>query len=837
MHTPSDLNIVGLGASAGGLEALEAFFRGVPADSGLAFVVVQHLDPTHEGLLPELLQRATPMPVQAALDGQALAADEVYVITPNTELTLEQGVLRVNAPVPPRGQRLPIDLLLSSLAADRGERAVGVVLSGMGSDGTRGLGAIKASGGATLVQAPASAKFDAMPASAIAAGFADVIARPEELGARVTEYARPRSADGPSRELPSDTDQELIRQICMVVRHHTGHDFSLYKPRTVERRIERRIRVHQLPDLAAYLHLIEGSGPEVGLLFKELLIGVTSFFRDPDVWTHVAENALPELLAACGARGVVRVWVPACSTGEEAYTLAILLHEALGELSLTHAVTVHVFGTDLDHDSIVRARRGHFGPEIAQDVSEARLRKYFVRDEHGFRVTQELRDMLVFATHDLLTDPPLTRMDLVSCRNVLIYLTPELQRRVLPLFHLALNPGGTLVLGNAETLGSAEALFTATAQGSRVYRRVGGAVRSPTSEPVLLSRPTPVGPLVVRAPPTIQATAELLLLTRYAPSAVVTNERGDILYVSGRTGAYLEPAAGKANWNIHAMGHEELRSELNAAFQQALRAPGAGPVKTRARAGPHAVEIIVDPIEESPAQHGLLLVVFSTLFDYPPEPLADTTRDTSPELRRLQSQLRQAREDARVTRLEMQRSHEELLLTNTELQSTNEQLQSTNEELTTSKEEMQSLNEELQTLNTELQSKLDELSRAQDDMRNLLDSTAIGTLFLDDQLRVRRFTAQMTQIIRLIDSDVGRPITDLATTLSYPALPDDARAVVATLVVKETQAEAVDGRWYSVRIMPYRTVDDRVDGVVITFTDVTRARLLESTLRLRQEEP
>jgi excisionase family DNA binding protein len=837
--------IVGVGASAGGLEALEQFLRPLPDKCGMAFVVVQHLDPTHKGMMAELLQRSTPMKVTQVKDRQKVEPNHVYVIPPNKDLSILRGVLHLLDQATPRGLRLPIDFFFRSLAEDLKERSIGVILSGMGSDGTLGARAIKEQAGVVFVQALTSAKFDAMPRSVIDAGLADIVAPAEELATKAVAYlAHVPLATRVEPGLASKT-QSAIEKVCVLLRDQTGHDFSEYKRSTVYRRIERRMALHQLDSIASYVRYLSESPQEAQLLFKELLIGVTSFFRDPAAWEHLRQKVIPALIEERPAGGVLRAWVPGCSTGEEAYSLAIVFKEALAQVKPAKSYSLQVFATDLDADAIEKARQGVFPANIAGDVSEERLRRFFIKGEHGYQVGKAIRETVIFAPQNLIMDPPFTKLDLLSCRNLLIYLSPELQKRLLPLFHYSLNPGGVLFLGSAETVGAFTDLFAPFEGKTRLYRRLDAAARAePVTLPVSFfhGRPAAVERPSAQpsAPPAhnLQTFADQLLLKRYAPAAVLTTDKGDILYVSGRTGKYLEPAAGKANWNIYAMAREGLRYELGAAFQKALREkrpvthPGA---KVGTNGGEQAVDITVEPIHEPAALQGLVMVMFADVTTHPEaKPSAKARRTSSPAsvaLAQSEQELRQTREELQSTREEMQTSQEELKSANEELQSTNEELQSGNEELTTSREEMQSLNEELQTLNHELQSKVDELTRMNNDMRNLLESTDIATLFLDDALNVRRFTSPITKIIKLIPSDVGRPLMDLSSDLIYPDLPGDAHDVLRTLNSKEKAIATNDGRWFTVRVMPYRTVDDRIDGVVITFIDITTAKTLEAKLR------
>ena len=836
--------IVGIGASAGGLEALEQFLKGVPAASGLAFVVVQHLDPTHKGIMVELLQRTTPLPVRQITERMTVKPDHVYVIPPNRDLSILHGVLHLLEPAAPRGLRLPIDFFLRSLAADRQDRSIGVILSGMGSDGTLGLRAIKERAGAVFVQSPASAKFDGMPRSAIDAGLADVVAPAEDLAGKIVAYLEhvPLLVARPEVDL-ADTDRSGLSKVVLLLRTHTGHDFSLYKKSTLYRRIERRMGLHQLGRISDYVRYLHENPQEAELLFKELLIGVTSFFRDPAVWEQLEAEILPALLDAHPGGGTLRAWIPACSTGEEAYSLAIVFREAVEQVKPAAHWSLQVFATDLDRDAIDKARGGAYPANIAADVTEARLKRFFVQEERGYRVAKEIREMVIFAPQNLVMDPPFTKLDLLTCRNLLIYLETDLQKKLLPLFHYSLNPGGVLVLGSAETVGAATDLFAALSGKNRIYRRIETALPPDLTDfPAAFARRrvdelpavNPPSPPVHQ--PNLQALADALVLQRFAPAAVLATAQGDVVYISAKTGKYLEPATGKANLNLFAMAREGLAGALNEAFAQAVRQQLAvvlKDLKVGSNGGIKTVDVTVQPLAEPAALRGMVLVVFTDKATPPATKVpgkAGQGSTNADHVSALAHQLQQSREDLQNTREQMQTSQEELKSTNEELQSTNEELQSTNEELTTSKEEMQSMNEELQTVNHELNAKVDELSLASDDMKNLLNSTDIATLFLDNELKVRRFTTQATGIIKLIAGDAGRPITDLVTTLDYPALADDAHEVLRTLVFHEGQVPARDGRWFSVRTRPYRTQDNRIDGVVITFTDISAAKALEATL-------
>ena len=838
--------VVGIGASAGGLEALEQFLRNVPANSGVAYVIIQHLDPTHKGIMPELLQRATSMEVSQVADRMRVKRDRVYVIPPNKDISILHGVLHLFDPAAPRGLRLPIDFFLRSLADDFKERAIGVILSGMGSDGTMGLRAIKEKAGLVLVQDPASAKFDSMPRSAIDAGLADIVAPVEELPGKIVAYLQHAlhiTRTEPALELK---DQSALEKVLILLRSKTGHDFSMYKKSTVYRRVERRMGIHQIDKIALYARYLQSNPQEVELLFNELLIGVTSFFRDPSAWQQLGDEVIPALLAAYPSGGALRAWSVGCSTGEEAYSLAMTFREALEQVKPKGSFSLQIFATDLDAASIGLARQGRYPANISADVSGERLRRFFIEGENCYRVGKAIRDMVTFATQNVIMDPPFTKLDILVCRNLLIYLVPELQKKLLPLFHYSLNPGGVLFLGSAETIGNFSELFAPLHAKSRIYRRgpplLGGEpVLFPSS--FLSPHPHQTKESIMPKPAlNLQSLADQLLLQNYAPPAVLTNDQGDIVYISGRTGKYLEPAAGKANWNIFAMAREGLRFELSSAFQKALRQSGVVTVKGAkmgTNGGTQQVTITAQRVERPEALQGMVMIVFYDVAA--PLEIKGSGRGKSASaagsrIAELEQELGQSREEMRSAREEMQTSQEELKSANEELQSTNEELQSTNEELTTSKEEMQSMNEELQTVNAEQLARMDELSRVSSDMKNLLNSTEVVTVFLDNDLKVRRFTEGANQLFKLIPGDVGRPLSDIASDLNYSGLLDDAREVLRTLVFSEKPIAASGGRYYKVRIMPYRTLENMIDGVVITFADISAAKELEARLRGDERE-
>ena len=842
--------VVAIGASAGGLDPICALLSHAPPDAGLAYVVIQHLDPHHKALLPELLQRATSMPVVEILHRMAVLPNCVYVIPPNHEVTIKGDLLLLAEPSGHRGRRVPIDVFMASLAAERGPQAVGVVLSGMGSDGTAGLRAVRQMHGLTLAQTPDSARFDAMPRGAINAALVDLVLAPAQMAAPIVAYLAQhgvprdsRAGGQPGRAAPSGP-QHGLAAILRLLSERTGSSFAEYKLNTVLRRIERRMALHQLSSMQLYAAYLRENPAEIDLLFKELLIGVTSFFRDFTVWDYLQQVALPQLLAAHPDGHAFKAWIPACSTGEEAYSLAMVFHEVVAQQATAanhgHKYTLQIFATDLSADAIDRARQGRFTAAIEADVGAARLERFFTPDKGGYIVKKEIRNSIIFAQQNIISDPPFTKLDILCCRNLLIYLNARLQQRLIPLFHYALKRDGLLLLGSADTPGHFSELFTPLTTSSRLYRRIddAGPLSVPAYFPTKLSAASPTAPSEAREsnmPGKIQAHVEQLLLAKYTPAAALLNQDGDILYINGRTGSYLEPAAGKANWNIHAMARDGLRHELAALMQQALdsdllvRARGLVVKDELGRS--QLVDLSVEALTQPDALHGKVFVTFSSA---PMVTAPARVRSPHPKVVELERQLQQARDEIQSVRDSMQTSREELKSANEELQSTNEELQSTNEELTTSKEEMQSLNEELYTVNAELQSKVDDLSSVNSDMKNLLNSTDIATIFLDNGLRIRRFTTQATDIYKLIASDVRRPLGDIVNDLDYSELEEDALEVIRTLVFSEKQVPTRHGRWYTVRIMPYRTVDNVIDGVVVTFINITESKLLEAQLRRMQ---
>ena len=715
----------------------------------------------------------------------------------------------------------------------------------MGSDGSLGLKAIKEQNGMVMVQDPASAKFDGMPRSAIESVIADVVAPADELPVKLISFLKLNPSVKPGPDFDDKTKSNL-EKIIILIREQSGHDFSLYKKNTLFRRIERRKGVHQIDKLVNYVRFLQVNPKEVEILFKELLIGVTSFFRDAAVWDKLRDAVLPAIISQLPDGYIWRAWVPACSTGEEAYSLAIILREVMDSIRKSKSITFQIFATDLDTDAIEKARKGYFSKNIAADISPERLSRYFTLEPDGYRISTAIREMVVFAPQNVIKDPPFTKLDILLCRNMLIYMEPDLQKKIMALFSYSLNPGGLLVLGTAEALGAQAEGFTDVDAKLKIFKRsASGQGPELIDFPSSFYHPRSVTAkqgLPAKIVENIQSITDQILLQYYTPASVLINDGGDIVYITGRTGKYLEPAAGKANLNIFAMARDGLRQVLPGMIRKAQQSQGDNtPTNIKIVNGdePVCVDVVVQRIDNPDTVRGLMIIVFkecSVAVERESLLLKKGKSKLPARQAELEKELQRSYEDLQSTREEMQTSQEELKSTNEELQSTNEELQSTNEELTTSKEEMQSLNEELQTVNAELQSKVNDYVRANDDMKNLLNSIEIATLFLDKELNIRRFTEQVTKIFKLRDVDAGRPFTDLVSELDYPEIAKHAMKVIKTLISCETAAMTPDGRWFNVRIMPYRTLDDHIDGLVMTFTDITEYKKLESELKAARDQ-
>ena len=820
---------VGMGASAGGLEAFEAVFRNMPENPGMAFVVVTHLDPTHISILPQLIQKCTKMHAMQVEDGLKVLPSTVYIVPPNKDLAILHGTLQLVEPTGSRAVRLPINYFFRSLAQDQREKAICIVLSGMGTDGTLGLRAIKEDLGMAMVQTPETAKYDSMPRSAIETGLADYVLPPEKMGEHLIEYAK----RGTSRVAPGDFHKDgevpdAMQKIYILLRAQTGHDFSLYKPNTVWRRIEKRMDVHQLDRVSSYVRYLQENPREVETLFKELLIGVTRFFRDPEAFQILKEKIFPEYLRGKSGNDSIRVWVPGCSSGEEAYSVAMIMSECME--TLDQHFNVQMFATDIDADAIAIARVGIYPESITADVNADRLRRFFLKEDSTYRVKKGVRETLVFAPHDIIKDPPFTKLDLICCRNLLIYLEAVLQKKLLPLFHYSLKPKGILFLGSSENIGGSADLFSASDRKWKIFTRKDSARGA---QAIMEFSPSPLAEKAPEIHPwksgetPIRRLAEGFLTKSYAPPSVLINEKGDIQYVHGRTGKYLEPAPGEANLNILGMAREGLRGELSRAIRKAIaekQVVTCKSLRVRSNGEVQSVDLFVKPVMERGAPPGLLMVLFEDVGSagklMQVETKNQSKKKPNKQLEVVERELQYTKESLQSTIEELETVNEALNATNEELQSTNEELQSTNEELSTSKEEQQSLNEEVVTVNTELQKKVDELSRTNNDMKNLLDSTEIPTIFLDRELNIKRFSSHATKLLPLIQSDIGRPISHIVSNLKYGNPAKDAEEVLKKPALKELEVEAIDGHWYLMKILPYRTADNVVDGVVVNFLDI-----------------
>lgn len=869
--TSKDFPIVGIGASAGGLAAFEAFFSGMPAnlEPNMAFVLVQHLAPDHHSILTELVQRGTHLKVFEVEDGVKVQINCVYIIPPNRDMAFLNGTLQLMEPAEPRGHRLPIDFLFQSLAQDQHERAIGIVLSGTGSDGTLGVRAIKSEGGMVMAQSIAASEFDGMPRSAIDTGLVDFELHPADMPVQLIAYMEHAFRRPPGLNTTLLTlNENSLKKIFVLLRTQTGHDFSQYKPSTICRRIERRMAVHQIDKIDDYVKYLQQAPVEIEALFRDLLIGVTNFFRDSDAFEVLEQQTIPKLFEGKQAGAVIRAWSTGCSTGEEAYSIAILLQERL-EMLKQH-FKVQVFATDIDSRAIATARAGVYPASIADNITPERLARFFTAEADGsaYRIHKNIRDMLVFSEHNLIKDPPFSKLDLISCRNLLIYMSAELQKRVLTLFHYALNPSGVMFLGTSETLGELASLFVPLDRKAKMYQRkedFQGAKRAALNRflPPTIIKDSALLPntlkIVDRKLPnlaklSLRELTEKTLLQCLDPACALVNSQGDILYLHGRTGMYLEPSPGEASINnILKMAREGLKRTLTTHLHKAAgsKAPlSLHNIRVKSNGHFTLVHVTICPVLvnsaavlESPlfliilAEAGTLDAHQELLATVPLMLNADgSNKEAIAQIAELNEELQAKEEYLQAANEELETSNEELKSSNEEMQSINEELQSTNEELETSKEELQSINEELATVNTELQTKVSDLSRANNDMNNLLAGTGIGTIFVDHGLRILRFTPAATLIINLILSDVGRPVGHIASNLiGYDNFIADVQAVLKTLAPKEIDVQTLEHKWYTMRILPYRTLDNVIEGAVITFVDITEMVRIREALRCANE--
>lgn len=863
VETATVLPIVAIGASAGGLAAFECFFSGFSnfPDPGMAFIIVQHLAPDHKSILSDLIRRYTRMQVFEVEDGMEVKANCVYIIPPNHDMALLNGSLQLLKSSSKHGPRLPVDFLFRSIAQDQQEKAICIVLSGAGSDGTLGVKAVKEAGGMAMAQIPSSTEYDSMPRSAIATGLIDYQLSPSEMPAQLLTYVA--HAFGRTPQLITIANQpktqNALKKIFVLLRAQTMHDFSQYKPNTINRRIERRMAVQQIETLEDYIKFLQQTPAEVDALFHDLLIGVTNFFRDPDAFEMIEKLVIPRIFAERSGDQLIRVWSCGCSTGEEAYSLAMLLAEH--QEKIRSNFKIQVFATDIDNQGIATARAGIYPASIAADISPERLAHFFSpihvnknAEPNSYRIHQKIRDMLIFSEHDLIKDPPFSKIDLITCRNLLIYLGGELQKKLIPLFHYSLNSSGFLFLGSSESIGDFTDLFTMSDRKAKLFQRREIAMRRslgtflPTTalEEGFTQTARKISSPIKNS---LREIAEQSLLQQTVPAALLVASNGDILYLHGRAGTFLELVPGEAGVNnVIKMARQGLRYDLTTALHKASAThevqscPG---LQVKTNGDFTTVNLTVRPVPTDPGggfESYLYLVILeqgkTVECSHIPTPV-DTKKssdtETDKRISALQKELRAKEEYLQTTNEELQTSNEELKSSNEEMQSVNEELQSTNEELETSKEELQSLNEELATVNSELQNKVSDLSRANNDMNNLLAGTNIGTVFVDHQQRILRFTPAITRVINLIQGDIGRPVGNIAFNLDgYETLLADVQEVLDTLIPKEIEVKTKAGIWYALRILPYRTVDNVIEGAVLTFVDISIAKKAVETLRLNQ---
>lgn len=830
--------VAGIGASAGGLDAFKRFFGAMPADSGVAFVLIPHLDPKHESLMVELLARYTKMPVVEATDGMAVEANRVHIIPPNKYMTIAGGALRLTGPVERGGLQTSIDLFLRSLAADKQKKAICIILSGTGSHGAVGLKAIKASDGMAMVQDPSTAEYPRMPESAIATGLADYVLPVEKMPEALIKYIQHYYVNGAKSGADGAEDPDHLNQVLALLRTRSKFDFRCYRKRMLTRRIERRMSLSHFHQLADYLAFLREHPDEVKQLFRDLLISVTNFFRDAEAFQALETEVIVPLVRAKPHDAPLRIWSAGCATGEEAYSLGMVVLEQLA--AAQKSCPVQIFATDVDEDALEVARQGVYPESIVTDVSPERLGRFFTRvGDASYQVSKQLREIVVFARQNLVTDAPFSKLDLIVCRNLLIYLEPDIQKKVLALLHFSLNEGAFLFLGPSETIGGHIDLFEPVSKKWRIFRRIGPA-RPERVEVPITTAVDPLVPLRRLAPPSTTrpvSFAEMthrLLLDQFAPPAVLINRKYEILYFFGATDRYLAVPAGEPTQDLMMMARDGLRTKLRSAIHKAVRENGPVTLQgaqVKRNGGYHPVIVAIRPVVGPQGADGLLLITFqdSDQVIPPPRPPETTTEESV--IRQLEYELKATKEDLQSTVEELESSNEELKVSNEEVMSMNEELQSANEELETSKEELQSLNEELTTVNNQLQDKVADLETANNDMANLLNCTEVAILFLDNHFQIKRFTPPATRLFNLIATDLNRPIGDITPKFPNSTVHQEVEQALGTLTPQEKQVQTSDGCWWSQRITLYRTLDNRIEGVVLTFTDVTRVRLADEQSR------
>jgi two-component system CheB/CheR fusion protein len=824
----SSIQVVGIGASAGGLDALKDFFVAMPADNGMAFVVIQHLDPAHVSYMAGLLAKHTTMTVAPAEDGVEVRANSVYTIPPNTSLFIKEGKLHLTEPVKRDGIRMPIDIFFRSLAQDQHEKAICVLLSGSGSDGTLGIREIHGAGGIVVVQDPATAQFDFMLQSAIATGFVDSVLPVAQIPAALLDYARHSDGEGASSPAP-ETVEENIQSILSILGSQSKNNFQAYRKPTVWRRIQRRMGLNQMTDIADYTRFLRESPDEAARLSKDMLIGVTSFFRDPEAYEQLRVKVIAPLVEKKTTSAPLRAWTAGCSTGEEVYSIAILIREEM--LRHKKAFPLQLFASDIDAEGLKCAREAVYPESIVSDVSEERLDRFFIRKDSSYQINKEIRESVTFAAHNLLVDPPFTKMDLISCRNLLIYIERETQKKLQDVFAFALNPGGYLFLGKSDSIEGSES-FEAVSRNFRIYLRNGPVAAAGASFPTRAGLPPGLRAGIEKQPSfKLSDLNQDVLLKHFDAAVVLIDERGNSLHFYGPTRKYLALPTGDANLNLFEMIEKRHASRLRVAVDRAVREKGTVTLEELNFSrgdSTCAVNVTVSCCFEPKAAPRLLAVIFQesrhALAPSPAgAPIAETPEHEA-HAAQLEAEIKSLKEDLQSTSDSFQTSHEELTAANEEVLAINEELQSTNEELETSKEELQSVNEELVTVNNQLNEKVEELGQTNDDLANFLNSSKVGTIFLDTRFCIRRFTPATTKLLSLLPLDVGRPVEHISNRFIDVSLTAIADSVLKNLTAIEKEVRSADGLWYLMRCLPYRTLGNKIDGVVFTFTDVTRLK-------------
>lgn len=834
--------IVAIGASAGGLETLKTFFMHTLPNDNISYVIITHLNPDHISVLPELLQQYTSIKVSPITDRQRVLANHIYVLPPGKKVTINHGILDLIDQKSDTYPKLPIDFFLSSLARDQGSKVICVILSGMGQDGTQGLKALQGTGGLIIAQTLRSALYEAMPKSAINTGLVDYILPPEDMYAFILKYIA--HYKDKSIIIENNISAEL-KQILGFIKNQTQHDFSLYKTNTIFRRIQKRLDALQINTLSDYVYYLHQNPGEITILFKELLINVTSFFRDPEAFERLKKELMERVLLNKNPDDTLRVWVPGCSTGEEVYSIAIIIYESMSLLKRNF--NVQIFATDIDEDAIEIARTGVFPKSIKTDLSPERLERFFIKENNYYKIIPDIRKMIIFAVQNLIKDPPFTKLDLLSCRNLLIYLNAQLQKKILPLFHYSLHPNGLLFLGTSETINRSSDFFNILDKKWKIFLRNENSSTFKSSKYITsqIKLSEIVSEKITESTmhdiePNLSNLIKTILLKYYTPACVVIDDKGAIVYVYGRTSKFLEFAPGEARLHFLDMIRPELKSKLQSALRKASTQKNEISLDHLQMKNNDEIKYLrvkVRPLTETDLYKDKLVLI---IFEEIDAPIVIEEKDQKEpkhkKITELEQELKYTKENLQTTIEELETSNEELKSSNEELQSTNEELQSTNEEIETSKEELQSLNEELSTVNAELENRIDQLSSANDDIKNLLDNTEIATIFLDKNLCIKRFTPKATEIINLISTDIGRPISHIVSNLDYDKLVDDSRNVLKNL--EPVTIESIDnsGHWYVIRIIPYRTITNIIDGVVITFLNIHAQKQAEEQLKSAKKE-